>query len=149
MQKAIELGYISMYNWKKGKKLFADWFYEDEDESTKNSIKNCKPSEIILPPNETYELVIDYPLHRPFKTEIKTGTKGLTREEVVDIIVRSYKLVYKEEKATSKIPAGLIPGMYNRNTTDGKYGIWGHELGDLMLHTLEINDNVLTVGIDS
>ena len=43
-----------------------------------------------------------------------------------------------------------IPNMYNRITTEGKFGIWGHDLGDLILHTVWIdNDNVITLGVDS
>lgn len=40
--------------------------------------------------------------------------------------------------------------MYNRIKTNGDYGIWGHVLGDLMLHTLYFEEkNVITVGVDS
>jgi hypothetical protein len=43
--------------------------------------------------------------------------------------------MYDHEQRTSTIPEGLIPGMYNRVTTDGIFGIWGHRLGDLVLNT--------------
>ena len=45
-------------------------------------------------------------------------------------------------------------GIINRNETDGKYGIWGHDLEDLDLSTIEVYRNKenkleLVLGIES
>lgn len=44
-----------------------------------------------------------------------------------------YQCIYADETRTSSIAVGHMPGMMNRNETNGKYGIWGHELGDLVI----------------
>lgn len=150
MKKTISLGDIHMESYKKGGRLFPDYYYEpgvDKKEYDKE-IKNTPPNEVILPANQEYELKIDYPLDIPFIIKLSSGTKGLTRADVVNFVVDCYKKIYKEEESTKTKP-GKIPGMYNRNTTNGKYGIWGHDLGDLMLVDLDVNGNKLTVGVDS
>lgn len=147
----INLGYLNLSSWKKGDKLFSSWMYEPKNyPEYKKEIESTKPHEIILPPNKEYNLVITYPLSKKFETTVKTGEKGLTREEVVDLIVRCYKFIYDEEEATSKIKSGQISDTFlNRNQTDGDYGIWGHVLSDLILHTLYVKGDTLEIGVDS
>ena len=45
------------------------------------------------------------------------------------------------------------PGCFliNRAATDGTYGIWGHDLGDLVLHTIYYapTSGEICLGIDS
>jgi hypothetical protein len=156
MKTEINLGYIHMESWQPGSRLFSDWMYEENNKhrSHAKEIAETQPDEVILPANETFNLTITYPLNIPFKTELKTGAKGMTREKVVEFVIDCYKQIYKEEDESTRIPAQLgkdagygIP--YNRVQTDGKYGIWGHCLGDLMLHTLFVNGNKLTVSCDS
>ena len=152
MKQTISLGDIHMESYKKGGRLFPDYYYDkSEDESGKHEeeIKKNPPKEIILPANQEYELMIIYPLDTPFVTQLKSGSKGLTRADIVNFVVKCYKKIYQEEDKSTNISAGKIPGMYNRNSTDGKYGIWGHDLSDLILCTLFVNGNKLTVGVDS
>jgi hypothetical protein len=84
-----------------------------------------------------------YPLRNEFSFPISaSSSKGFTRAELVRKIADLYKKVYEEEAQTSKIP--VIPmeqrkHLINRNETNGKYGIWGHDLDDLVLHTFEIS----------
>jgi hypothetical protein len=145
--KQINLGYIHMESYKPGDKIFSEWFYEEKE--YQEEIDNTLPEEVILPANKKYTLTIDYPLSNPFKTELKTGVKGKTRREVINFIVDSYRKVYDEENNTSGVKESFIPGMYNRERTEGKYGIWGHVLGDLILHTLEVKGTKLSLGVDS
>jgi hypothetical protein len=42
--------------------------------------------------------------------------------------------MYEEEEKTSTvktIPPEKRTLMYNRNETDGKYGLWGHDIADM------------------
>lgn len=146
--KSIELGDIGMYKWKKGDELYPEWMHEDEDYV--DDIKNNLPDEVILPPNTEFTLKIDYPLSTPFIYKFKTGENGMTREDFVKLCVDSYQFIYDMEEDTSTVMPELIPGMYNRVSTDGDYGIWGHELSDLILCTAQISDdNVIELGVDS
>ena len=138
--------YVQLKDWKSGDKLWSDWIEKDFEYS--KAIKGLDPKEEILPVGK-YTLKIDYPLSTPFIEE-RELTKPMTREEVVMWIVDRYHFIYDVENETSKVKAGNIVGMYNRNNTDGSYGIWGHDLGDLALHTIYVDkNNVVTLGVDS
>ncbi len=136
-----------MSSYKTGDEIFPDYFYEEEDNL--EEIKNSPPDEIILPANQIFTLYIDYPLTTEFTTELNTGVHGLTRRNVIDFVIKCYKKIYEEEDESTKVKAGHIPNMFNRNKTNGKYGIWGHDLSDLMIHTLYVQGNELRVGVDS
>ena len=76
-------------------------------------------------------IVISYPLENSVIFETKVPLKD--SYELMKFFCTSYNMVYELEEKTSDISPGLIPGMYNRNTTSGIFGIWGHEIGDLVL----------------
>jgi hypothetical protein len=139
----VNLCYISLEDWKEGDKLYQEW---DDEEGSEKPDEN----EIILKKNKEYTLFIRYPLSNPYKKVFKTSIKGMSRKELVKLIVDAYHEIYDTEESTSKIMPDLIPGMYNRNTTEGKYGIWGHDLGDLMLGGVYIGkNNVIEPSVDS
>ncbi len=103
-------------------------------------------------------LVLDYPLRGEFSFPVNASSpNGFTRAELARKVAALYRKVYEEEEKTSKIaviPPEQRQGVANRNETNGKYGIWGHDLGDLDLHTIEISrgadGTVLAhLGIDS
>jgi hypothetical protein len=146
--KNIPVGsYVHLDSWKPGDKLYSSWMDDNPGEYALE-ISQLNPKEEILPA-ETYKLVIDYPLTYPFIDD-KEFDKPVTREEIVKWIVDSYHFIYNMEDETSPIPAGLIPGMLNRQMTTGNFGIWGHELGDLDLHTIHVDENnLITCGVDS
>lgn len=150
-KKEITLGYVSMYNYKKDTPLFECEGIEDEEwkREIERDIKKFPADEIILPSNRKYTLIIDYPLTKPFKNIFSTGKRGMTRRSVVNFIVKCYRKIYDEEDKTSSTRAKYISGMFNRDETNGKYGIWGHCLGDLVLHTLCVKKDILEVGVDS
>ena len=156
MNKKIKLGDIRISCWKRNSRLFSRWFYEraKTDEKYAEKIKECDPKEIILPPNQNFTLKITYPLSVPYKCIFDTKN-GMTRRQVVDLIVKSYKKIYKEENKTSSIKEALgkdigsVP-YFNRIKTNGKHGIWGHVLSDLILCSLDIKkNNVLEVLVES
>jgi hypothetical protein len=68
--------------------------------------------------------------------------KSLKELSLVDHITGSYNRIYLEEEESAKtktIPVDKREGIINRNQTDGKYGIWGHDLGDLDLSSIIVH----------
>jgi len=82
-----------------------------------------------LPRNKVYTLVIDYPLDNPAKFQIKTGIKGMSSIQVIDKIIKSYHKVYEQNI----------------------HGVWGHDIGDLMLVTVYVDHKkkLITLDVDS
>jgi hypothetical protein len=76
-------------------------------------------------------IVISYPLKNPVIFETKVPLKD--SYELMKFFCSSYNMTYELEEKTSENNPDLLPGMYNRNTTSGIFGIWGHEIGDLVL----------------
>ncbi|KAG5360931.1 hypothetical protein CJU89_4029 [Yarrowia sp. B02] len=98
-------------------------------------------------------LWLDYPLDDEYSFKIypEDVSKGYTRGHLLKEIKRTYDKLYAEEEETSTLPVENIPGMLNRAATDGNYGVWGHALDDLVLHTISYNPekNEIWLGIDS
>jgi hypothetical protein len=74
-----------------------------------------------------------------------------TRADLARAVAERYAAIYADEAATTAVPAARVPGMLNRAQTSGRYGIWGHDLGDLMLVTVEHSQehDLYELGIDS
>jgi hypothetical protein len=120
----------------------------DEYNYEGDKIENNK--EMVLKPNQEYTLVISYPLHNPAKFTFYTHFQGMTRAKLVALIRKYYKKVYAEEDKSVGKKTDCIPGMFNRDTSNGKYGIWGHHIGDLVLVNAKVSKkNVITLGVDS
>lgn len=103
--------------------------------------------------NKCVTLWLDYPLDDEYSFKIypEDVNKGFTRGHLIREIKRTYDKLYAEEEETSSLPVENIPGMLNRATTDGNYGVWGHALDDLVLHTIsyDLDENEIWLGIDS
>ena len=121
-------------------------------------LKQMRNAEEVVFSGTNLIVVLDYPLRKEVTFPISASSpSGFTRAELVRKVADLYKRVYDEETQTSKIaviPLEKRKGLINRNETNGKYGIWGHDLGDLVLHTIEISraadGTVLaSLGIDS
>lgn len=109
------------------------------------------PTEIIIS-KPKIDVLFEYPLtNKVLKTFNADTTNGFTAAGLIQMICDFYKEIYEEEDRTTNIPSENIPNMLNRNETTGKYGIWGHAIGDLYLHTMEYDNNndFYTLGIDS
>jgi hypothetical protein len=95
-----------------------------------------KPDEIVIP-FEHAVLVIDYPLTTPASIPISAPLPlGFTRGALVKAICEEYSHVYDAEEgtaATKTVPLDERGERRSRNRTDGAYGIWGHDLTDLVL----------------
>jgi hypothetical protein len=115
------------------------------------------PDEFVFAGTELL-VVVDYPLSKEFSFQISaSSTNGFTRAELVRKVADLYKRIYEEEAQTSTIaviPLEQRKPVINRNRTNGKFGIWGHDLSDLVLHTIEVSRRkdgtvVAHLGIDS
>lgn len=106
------------------------------------------PDEIVIPLT-TIRILYRYPLSCEVIKEFDTyNPEGFTRAELAKVISKGYHQIYEEENTADK--ESNIPGMFNRIKTNGPYGIWGHCIGDLVLHTVEyVDTNLFKIGIDS
>jgi hypothetical protein len=77
------------------------------------------PDELITPLT-ALTLHIRYPLSKPTEVRIESPA-GFTRFQFVKAVFNAYTAIYEEEYRS------------------GKYGIWGHSLGDLSLEGAEID----------
>lgn len=84
------------------------------------------PNEIITKAQEI-TIQFDYPLSNEVDFTFKSKN-GFTRKKFYECIVKGYKRIYAAED-----DPGHIPGMYNRASSEGPYGIWGHDIGDLVV----------------
>ncbi len=85
-------------------------------------------------------IIIDYPLTKEYRFELESKN-GFTREKLLKEISENYYKIYEEEESTAiikTIPADKRTTTYNRNQTDGKYGIWGHDISDLVLSEISV-----------
>lgn len=105
--------------------------------NAESEIENLIGKDEIVIENNIATIIIDYPLNNPVEIEIQSNTsKGFTRKQLAEKISEEYKRIYKEEDESTKIqttPIDERKGIINRNQTDGKYGIWGHDIDDLDL----------------
>ncbi|MFT3704561.1 MAG: hypothetical protein QM802_19500 [Agriterribacter sp.] len=112
--------------------------------------------EIVLPFSQA-TLFIDYPLAKPVVFELSATEKGFSRKQLIEEISKKYHQIYEEEESSATVktvPADKRKGLINRNETNGKYGIWGHDLSDLALSSIEVHKNkdgkiYLVPGIES
>jgi len=85
-------------------------------------------------------LIIDYPLTSKAIFVIESPN-GFSRKQLIQLISEKYHQIYKEEEdgATIKtIPVDQRDNELNRNQTNGKYGIWGHDITDLDLGSIDV-----------
>ena len=122
----------------------------------KQDIPNLYKKDEIVIKEKSVKIIIDYPLTNEYEFTI-TSEKGFTRKQLLIEISFHYFKLYEEEEnsATIKtIPIDKRTKMYNRNQTNGKYGIWGHDITDLDLSEIQVFKSangqiILTLGIES
>jgi hypothetical protein len=100
------------------------------------------PDEIVITRNSV-RLYIDYPLNYPVFFDLKSKENGFTRKELAEQISKKYHLIYSEEEesANNKTIPQEQRKIMNRNPTDGKYGVWGHDIIDLDLTAIEVYED--------
>jgi hypothetical protein len=84
----------------------------------------------IIEKSNIIKFKITYPLtnHASFELTHEDGSSW-TLKQFIEAVISSYKKIYEEEGEDP----GHISGMLNRKKSHGKYGIWGHDIGDLVL----------------
>jgi len=103
----------------------------------KQSLARLRDGDDVVLPCRSIIVVADYPLKSEFEFALAADRpEGFTRAGIASMIVALYQRIYAEEEETSTTP--VVPmekrqGLINRNRTNGKYGIWGHDLDDLAL----------------
>ena len=77
-------------------------------------------------------IVFRYPLTRKARLKFRSET-GFTRAEIIECIRSGYRRIYAEEREESK------------------WGIWGHEMGNLLIESVEVDDDtgIVNLGIGS
>lgn len=78
------------------------------------------------------DLFICYPL----QVVVKAGIKFQSLHELISEIRRVYKQIYAEEiKSMKRISKSKTK---SRETTNGDFGIWGHDICDLVIESIKI-----------
>jgi hypothetical protein len=85
----------------------------------------------------TYSFMYRYPL----SVEVGIPHPLIRLTSAIDILLlakKDYEDIYAaEDAAVGETPN--IPGMLNRDSSEGPYGIWGHCLSDLYFEQIEID----------
>jgi hypothetical protein len=112
----------------------------------------------------TIDVLYNYPLGTVGPSEQEARLNGwifserapnsgsFTRADLVRVIAARYRQIYDAENAEDAPVAGPdAPHPFNRCYTNGRYGIWGHDIGDLLLYGVRqiSGTNVYQLGIDS
>ena len=114
-----------------------DRYQKEMAESPANEVLDIKPG--------TYILNIDYPCSG-FEVPVGVPEKGITRQQLMDIAADSYHQMYKY------VNEGIYAnGIDDIERESNKYGIWGHSMGDLTIHTFYVDEekNEISLGVDS
>ena len=69
---------------------------------------------------------------------------GFSKRDVIKRIGDGYKKIYEEEEREVGDP-GTYDNLYNRRRSQGKYGIWGHTIEDLIIESMQYNPTSKTV----
>lgn len=88
-------------------------------------------------PEGEYEFRYDYPLSTTAKFKRKLTPRTSARN-ILRFAARDYKRIYEIEDKESGDP-GYVQGMFNRASSAGPYGIWGHYMGDLYFEGINID----------
>jgi len=80
-----------------------------------------------LTSSEKIFILFNYPINNPVEFEF-THEGGFTVQDFVNSVLEGYTKIYSAEK-----DPGRAGNLCNRGESEGPYGIWGHDLGDLYL----------------
>lgn len=137
-------------NYKEG---FIPWIGLEHPEK---ELPNLIDKDRIAISEPTVTVIIDYPLTHEYRFML-VSKNGFTREQLVKEVSKHYHKLYQEEENTATIktiPIKERKTMYNRNQTDGKYGVWGHDIADLVLDGIDVYKSlggniILSLNIES
>lgn len=119
-EKGIHLGSINMESGK-----FIE--YNESDLEGEEDPNNLDPNEIVIEePNVTIKF--NYPFRITRYIKFSNDGSGFTRKQIIDLILNKYKKIYEDRE---------------------NWQIYGHALGDLLLHSMERHNDHYILGIDS
>lgn len=85
------------------------------------------------------QCTIDYPLSTPCHFDIDVPDDIFDVTVVLDQYCEKYRQIYQEESDSMTKCVQPNPRLINRGTSDGAWGIWGHELGDLVIEGMDLD----------
>mmetsp|Transcript_4599 Transcript_4599/g.7056 ORF Transcript_4599/g.7056 Transcript_4599/m.7056 type:complete len:181 (+) Transcript_4599:1-543(+) len=87
-------------------------------------------------------LVIDYPVRVEAIFSLHSnGNNGFSRLELANKVAECHRTMYREEHESMTVPAHTAQDvLQNRRKTNGKYGIWGHDIEDLLLRGVSFDE---------
>jgi hypothetical protein len=122
-------------------KNFEDGFIPWADlENPESDLPDLDKRDDIIIPYKQVKIIIDYPLINQYEFILKSDN-GFSRGQLLTEISNHYYSLYEEEERTATIktiPIDKRTTMYNRNETNGKYGIWGHDIADLDISSISV-----------
>ena len=99
--------------------------------------------------SEEIQVRFSYPLRAPVTLTFQ-HSGGFLRKDVLEAIRDGYAAIYQAEADTAQDPGRAGPDSYNRGTSDGLYGIWGHDIGDLVIERVyQESENLFSLSIGS
>jgi hypothetical protein len=121
----INLGYLQIADWDSTQdSIWPKWMQEDPE--YKNEIQRNGETNRVVWYGEDLEVTINYPLSKDYTFRV---SGPLTRQQLAAEVQKHYKKIYKNPE---------------------QWGVWGHDIGDLILHTLYVyKDGKAKVGVDS
>lgn len=125
-----------------GEKMYDGFYYlcPADLEGSLEAVKKYGDKEFTTPIPKGANMYFTYPLSCCVVAETTEELKKPS--DFVKAFCEAYQEIYTiEEESTKGTEPGHLPGMYNRNTTDGCFGIWGHDLEDLVLEDISFYDS--------
>jgi hypothetical protein len=124
-------------------------------EKPKEDIPNLIDGDDIIIKEKKVTIIIDYPLKNEYHFDLESNN-GFSRKMLLTEISNHYYKLYREEEETATIKTLPMEKrtIANRNETNGKYGIWGHDIADLVLtdvyvYKSEDDKIILRINVDS
>jgi hypothetical protein len=127
------------------------WLRRNEDVIDPDLIQLKGNSEkMIVDTSDSIFISFNYPLSKGVDLEF-IGKKPWRLCDLIDSICKGYLKIYDEEDETRTLPAQspLDSILVNRPKTDGKHGIWGHDLNDLFIEGMYKEDGIWHLDIGS
>lgn len=108
-----------------------------------------KLNTVIHAENKCMYAEITYPLTNPALIKFNC-TQPITYGMVLYLFTVAYQLVYDLEEQDDGHPGQISPTLINRATSEGRFGIWGHDISDLLYNsvsTIKIYENHIFVDL--